>query len=251
MQDVLIGSAVSAMSTGLGAIPILFMKNVTHRWRDILLAYTAGIMTSASMFSLIPEALSLSNTWIVAFGLMLGCLTLLWLEGIVPHVDLEKMEHALGSGSGHAHAPIDHKSMLIIAAITLHNLPEGLSVGVSYASGSEALGPLIAFSIGLQNAPEGFLVALFLVTQNVNRWKALGVAALTGGVEIITALLGFYLSSVVSNLVPYGLSFAAGAMLFIIYKELIPESHGDGHQRSATISFVAGIITMLALTQWV
>ncbi|MCR8844684.1 ZIP family metal transporter [Paenibacillus sp. SC116] len=250
MQDVLIGSAVSAMSTGLGAIPILFMKNVTHRWRDILLAYTAGIMTSASMFSLIPEALSLSNTWVVAFGLMLGCLTLLWLERIVPHVDLEKMEHALGNSKNN-HAPIDHKSMLIIAAITLHNLPEGLSVGVSYASGSEALGPLIAFSIGLQNAPEGFLVALFLVTQNVNKWKALGVAALTGGVEIITALIGFFLSSFVSNLVPYGLSFAAGAMMFIVYKELIPESHGDGHQRAATISFVAGIITMLALTQWV
>ena len=104
----------------------------------------------------------------------------------------------------------------------MHNLPEGLSVGVSYASSDENLGNLIAFSIGLQNAPEGFLVALFLVNQNIGRFKALGIATLTGAVEIITAMIGYTLSSLVAGLVPYGLAFAAGAMMFIVYKELIP-----------------------------
>lgn len=246
MTDVLIGSTISALSTGLGAIPILFMKHLSHRWRDILLAYTAGIMTSASMLSLIPEALMQSNVLIVAVGLLLGTFTLLFLEHKVPHMDLEdpNARHLFNLN-------IDKQAFLIIAAITLHNLPEGLSVGVSYASSNDALGPLIAFSIGLQNAPEGFLVALFLVNQQVNKWKALGIATLTGVVEIVTSLFGYYLSSVIDNLVPYGLAFAAGAMMFIVYKELIPESHGHGFQRAATVSFVLGLITMLALTNWI
>ncbi|WP_028543849.1 ZIP family metal transporter [Paenibacillus taiwanensis] len=245
MNDVLIGSTVSALSTGLGAIPILFLRNMTHRWRDILLAYTAGIMTSASMMSLIPEALAHSNVFVLAIGIMLGCFTLLLLEKAVPHLDLEN------SGVVRGVANIDKRSLLIIAAITMHNLPEGLSVGVSYASSNDTLGPLIALSIGLQNAPEGFLVALFLVNQQVSRLKALFIATLTGAVEIVTSLIGYLLSTVVSNMVPYGLSFAAGAMMFIVYKELIPESHGDGHQRSATVSFLLGLITMVALIEWI
>ncbi|UHA75571.1 ZIP family metal transporter [Paenibacillus sp. 481] len=244
MKDVLIGSAVSALSTGLGAVPILFMKRMSHHWRDILLAYTAGIMTAASMFSLLPEALALSNVFVMSIGLLLGCFALLLLEHFIPHVDLENTEQRMTTFN------LEQKSFLIIAAITLHNLPEGLSVGVSYASNAGELGPLIAFSIGLQNMPEGFLIALFLVHQNVNRWKALGIATLTGAVEIVTGLLGYSLSSVVGDLVPYGLSFAAGAMMFIVYKELIPESHGDGHQRSATVSFIMGLITMISLTEW-
>ncbi|WP_232698916.1 ZIP family metal transporter [Brevibacillus daliensis] len=240
MNEVIVGSTISALATGIGAIPILFFRQVTHRWRDILLAYTAGIMTSASMFNLIPEALAASNLLIITIGILLGSLTLLILERFVPHTDLEHSNNTF---------QIEGKAFLVIAAITLHNLPEGLSVGVSYASGNDSLGTLIAFSIGLQNAPEGFLVALFLVNQNINKWKALGIATLTGAVEIVTALIGFYLSSIIGGLVPYGLSFAAGAMMFIVYKELIPESHGDGNQRVATMSFILGLLTMIYLTE--
>lgn len=238
MTEAIIGSVISALSTGLGAVPILFFRKISHQWRDILLAYTAGIMTSASMFSLIPEALNQSNLLVFTVGILLGSLLLLLLEKMVPHIDLE---------SPHPTFQIEGKALLIITAITLHNLPEGLSVGVSYASGNEALGPLIAFSIGLQNAPEGFLVALFLVNQNIGRWKALGIATLTGAVEIVTGMLGYFLSSYVSGLVPYGLSFAAGAMMFIVYKELIPESHGDGNERVATMAFIFGLVTMIYL----
>jgi zinc transporter, ZIP family len=240
MESVIIGSTLSALSTGLGAIPILFLNRVTHRWRDILLAFTAGIMVSASTFSLIPEALLLGNLTILTIGLFLGVFILNLLEKFIPHIDLEHSSMNIA---------IDRKALLVIAAITLHNLPEGLSVGVSYASDNEEIGNLIAFAIGLQNAPEGFLVALFLVNQNISKWKALIIATMTGAVEIITAILGYTLSSVVANLVPYGLSFAAGSMLFIVYKELIPESHGDGNERSATYSFITGLIVMIYLTQ--
>jgi ZIP family zinc transporter len=238
MESAIIGSIISAMATGAGAIPILFLRNVTHRLHDILLAYTAGIMVSASMFGLIPEALGQSNLTVFTIGITLGTLTLLALEFVLSHVEIEESRFTEG---------IEEKAMLVIAAITLHNLPEGLSVGVSYASDNQSLGGLIAFAIGIQNAPEGFLVALFLVNQNIGKWKALGLATLTGAVEIITSLLGYFASSYVSSLVPYGLSFAAGAMLFIVYKELIPESHGDGNARTATVSFIIGIVTMIYL----
>ncbi|MCC3380358.1 ZIP family metal transporter [Paenibacillus farraposensis] len=242
MSDIFIGSLISALSTGLGAVPILFMRNVTHRLRDVLLAYAAGIMTSASVYNLIPEAIHHSNWFVLSAGILLGCLVLLVMEMYIPHADLENPDAKTFQ--------LESKSFLIIAAITLHNLPEGLSVGVSYASESPNLGNLIAFSIGLQNAPEGFIVALFLVNQNIGRFKALGIATLTGAVEIFTSLIGFYLSSWVNGLVPYGLAFAAGAMMFIVYKELIPESHGDGNQRIATFSFILGLMTMIGLTEW-
>ncbi|KOS04179.1 MULTISPECIES: ZIP family metal transporter [Paenibacillus] len=242
MNDVFVGSFISALSTGLGAVPILFMRNITHRLRDVLLAYAAGIMTSASVYNLIPEAIQHSNWFVLTAGILLGCLVLLVMEMYIPHADLEDPDSKTFQ--------LESKSFLIIAAITLHNLPEGLSVGVSYASETQNLGNLIAFSIGLQNAPEGFIVALFLVNQNIGRFKALGIATLTGAVEIITSLIGFYLSSWVNGLVPYGLAFAAGAMMFIVYKELIPESHGDGNQRIATFSFILGLITMIGLTEW-
>lgn len=241
LDQVIIGSVISALSTGIGAIPILFFRSVTHRWRDILLAFTSGIMVAASTFSLMPQSLANSNLWVLCCGVLLGTCVLTLLEKVVPHIDLEHNRMNIS---------MDTQSTLILAAITLHNLPEGLSVGVSYASGQEGLGGLIAFAIGLQNAPEGFLVALFLINQKVGRWKAFFLATMTGAVEIVTALIGYSLTSFVSELVPYGLSFAAGAMLFIVYKELIPESHGDGHARAATFSFILGLLLMVCLIQW-
>lgn len=241
MKEVVIGSVLSAMSTGLGAAIILFMnRSITHRWRDILLAFTAGIMMAASTMGLIPEALMAGGFIPVMIGVFLGVITLTTLEKNIPHIDLQHTSQKYD-------IEFDQKAMLIIAAITLHNIPEGLSVGVSYASDTEQTGNLIAFAIGLQNAPEGFLVALFLVNQKIGKFKAFIVATLTGAIEIVTALLGFYLTTYVAFLVPYGLAFAAGAMLFIIYKELIPESHGDGNERTSTYAFIIGLLFMILL----
>lgn len=240
MENVVIGSTLSALATGLGALPILFFKSVTHIWRDVLLALTAGIMVAASTFSLIPQALANSNLIVVCLGVLAGTIVLTLLESVIPHIDLEHSRMGIS---------MDTQSLLILSAITLHNIPEGLSVGVSYSS-EEGLGGLIAFAIGLQNAPEGFLVALFLINQRVSRFKAFLLATLTGSVEIVAALVGHYLTYFVEGMVPYGLSFAAGAMLFIVYKELIPESHGDGHERAATFSFIVGLLLMICLIQW-
>ncbi|MBD1380374.1 ZIP family metal transporter [Metabacillus arenae] len=241
MNEVFLGTTLSALATGLGALPILFMeKTITHRWRDILLAFTAGIMMTAAMTGLIPESLNNGGMIQLSIGLLLGVLTLTTLEKSIPHIDLKHSKTGL---------PFDEKALLIIAAITLHNIPEGLSVGVSYSLDQSDTGNLIAFAIGLQNAPEGFLVALFLMNQTIQKWKSFLIATLTGAIEIVAGLLGYYLTTFIGTLVPYGLAFAAGAMLFIIYKELIPESHGDGNERNATYSFIVGILFMILLIE--
>ncbi|WLR52076.1 ZIP family metal transporter [Bacillus tianshenii] len=240
MNEVLMGSILSALSTGLGALPILFLQNVTHRWRDMLLAFTAGVMMAAALLSLIPEALANGGFYPTAIGLLLGVGALTTLEKNIPHIDLEHTKSGI---------QIEQKALLVVAAITLHNIPEGLSVGVSYASTVSDAGNLVAIAIGFQNAPEGFLVALFLANQRLSKYVALLIATLTGAVEIFASLAGYFMTSYISWLVPYGLAFAAGAMLFIIYKELIPESHGDGNERPATYSFILGLLFMLFIIQ--
>ena len=123
-------------------------------------------------------------------------------------------------------------------------------VGISNVSNGQELGALVAIAIGLQNVPDGFLVALFLVTQNVSRGKAIFFATLTGIIEMSAGLIGMLFGESFDYIVPYGLAFAAGSMLFVVYKELIPESHGDGNERAATIAFIFGFLTMVILTDW-
>ncbi|MGP4073681.1 ZIP family metal transporter [Piscibacillus sp. B03] len=240
MSDVFLGSLLAGLATGVGAIPILFIKKLTHKWRDILLAFAGGVMLAAALLSLIPEALDYGTLTQLIFGLIIGAVVLSLLEHSIPHIHVENVNQSI---------KIDQKAMLVVAAITLHNIPEGLATGVSYASGKEGLGEVVAIAIGTQNAPEGFLVALFLIHQSIKRVTAFIIATLTGLVEVVTALLGYYLTNIVDGLVSYGLAFAAGAMLFIIYKELIPESHGDGHERPATHSFIIGILLMISLIE--
>jgi zinc transporter, ZIP family len=178
MGQVLVGSTLSALSTGVGALLILFLHGtITHKWRDILLAFTAGIMMAASLLSLIPESLAAGGILPLLIGIFLGVLTLTIMEKYIPHIDLEHSRKGI---------EIDEKAMLIVAAITLHNIPEGLSVGVSYAVDQSDTGNLIAFAIGLQNAPEGFLVALFLMNQKIKKFNAFIIATLTGAIEIVT-----------------------------------------------------------------
>lgn len=230
----------SSMCTSLGALPVLFIKNVTHKGKDILLAYTAGIMVAASAYGLIPSAIKLSNVGVLIIGILLGTVVLTLLESVIPHTDL-KNESGVN---------IKPSFFLLFAAMSLHNLPEGLSVGISYAGGSRDLAPLVSFAIGLQNIPEGFLIALFLVTQSVKPFKAILYASITAMVELFAGLAGVFFGQSFEGVVPYGLAFAAGSMLFIVYKELIPESHGDGNERASTFSFIIGFLMMICFTHW-
>ncbi|QJC50824.1 ZIP family metal transporter [Paenibacillus albicereus] len=252
MNPILLGSLATAVCTVIGALPALFITNITHRGKDILLAFTAGIMVAASTYGLIPSALKLSNLGTLTIGILLGTTVLLLLELILPHTDpSHESDLDLSPGTTAARRGwlgMDRSSMLFLTAMALHNLPEGLSVGVSYGSSESQLGPIVAISIGLQNIPEGFLTALFLITQGMRRGYAVLMAIGTGVLELIAALVGVSFVAAIETVVPYGLAFAAGAMLFVVYKELIPESHGDGNERVATFSFIVGLLTMIAMT---
>jgi len=239
MAEAFLGIVISAMATGLGALPVLFLNNVSSKLKSLLLGYASGIMMAATTFSLIPESLKVSNIWVLSIGMLLGTFVLNFINSKTEDLDTSDFRFLSG---------VDRKTLVIVTAITLHNLPEGLSVGVSYGVGEENLGGIIAFAIGLQNAPEGFLVGLYLLHQKMSRVKSLMIATFTGAVEIVTAAIGYFLASEVEGLVPYGLSFAAGAMLFVIYKELIPESQEDHQVKFPTYSFILGLISMLYLT---
>ncbi|REK74588.1 ZIP family metal transporter [Paenibacillus paeoniae] len=241
MNGHVVGMVLCALATGIGALPVLFFRRISHRRMDILLAYTAGVMVAASTYGLIPASLKLTNLYVLFFSVLIGALLLSLLEQFVPHVDLQHERMGV---------TLPKESLTLVMAMAFHNVPEGLSVGASFASGSDNLGVIVSLSIGLQNAPEGFLVALFLVNQGVSRRIALLVATLTGLIEMSAAFLGYHLASFAVSLVPYGLAFAAGAMLFIVYKELIPETHGHGYERSATFAFIIGLLSMIGVVEW-
>ncbi|WP_315906821.1 ZIP family metal transporter [Priestia koreensis] len=234
-----IGILFSSLCTVLGALPALLFRNVSHRIKDNLLAYSAGIMVAASTYALIPSTLKLSNIFVLTCGILLGTVALTLLESCLPHADLNH-----SAQSARAAGPL-----LVIASMAIHNIPEGISVGISYSSPLSELGNLVSFSIGLQNIPEGFLICLFLVMNGVPKQKAIALSAFTAVIELSSSYIGLQLSDQFLGIVPYGLAFAAGSMLFVVYKELIPESHGDGNARSATFSFVGGLLSMIIMIE--
>ena len=204
-------------------------------------------MLAATFFSLIQPAVALvegrygsrgAAAIIVAAGLIFGVL-LVWL--------LEKvLANAYRWRADGAGAPIDNVWVFVLA-VTLHNVPEGLAVGVGFGEGDIASGVAIATGIGLQNMPEGLAVALALVAHNYSRWKAFTIAALTGLIEAPSGLLGAAAVAWSQPLLPWALALAAGAMLFVIVQELIPESYRHGYRDAATLGLVAGFIVMLML----
>lgn len=238
MSSALLGSFISAMATVMGALPLFVLRRIPLQLRDILIAFTAGIMVSASAFGLLPQALSESNLLTVTIGLLLGVIILDLIEKNVPHIDVEDK----------VSVNFDSKALLILASLFFHNIPEGLSTGLSYSSENVKLGPMVAIAIGSQNAPEGLIIALFLLNSGVSKLKSLWLVFLTGCVEMVSAVVGYFGASIVQPIIPYGLAFAAGAMLFIVYKELIPESHGNGNERVSTYSFIIGLLMMIYIS---
>lgn len=185
MEEIYMGIIVSSMCTIVGAVPAMFLRNLSHRIKDNLLAYTAGIMVAAATYGLIPSVLKISNLYILTAGIILGTIALTLLDTYMPHVDLEHSPHTSTSS-------FQTSASLLMAAMALHNIPEGLSVGVSYASGYQDLGPLVSFAIGLQNAPEGFLIALFLISHRLNPFKIILFVTITGLIELTASILGLH-----------------------------------------------------------
>ncbi|MBT0159251.1 ZIP family metal transporter [Candidatus Bathyarchaeota archaeon A05DMB-2] len=232
-------SLLAGLATGAGALPVLFTKRISDRLLDVMLGFSAGVMLAATAFSLIVPALDIGGPFVVVFGIIIGALVLHLVDRFVPH-----FHPALGAEGPASRLP---KVWLFVLAITIHNFPEGLAVGVSFGSGDTAAGLVIAMAIGLQNMPEGLAVALPLVREGYSRHKSLMYGMLTGLVEPVGGLLGVALVSVFLPILPWGLAFAAGAMLFVVSDEMIPESHRKGFEREATFGLIAGFVVMMLL----
>jgi ZIP family zinc transporter len=232
-------SSIAGLATGAGALPVLFTKNVSDRLLDIMLGFSAGIMLAATFFSLIIPAIDMSSVWIAVLGIILGAITLHLVDRFIPH--FHPMLGAEGPSSRLS------KVWLFALAITIHNFPEGLAVGVSFGSGDVAAGLVVAMAIGLQNMPEGLAVALPLLREGYSRRRSLWYGTLTGLVEPVGGLLGVALVSVFHPILPWALAFAAGAMLFVVSDEIIPESHRKGFEREATFGLMAGFVIMMIL----
>jgi ZIP family zinc transporter len=245
----LLATALTAAATGLGALPVLATRDVSAKVQDAMLGFGAGVMLAAAAFSLIVPGVAAGETltgsrWlaggIVAAGIAAGAAALLALDRWLPH------EHFMGDGAG-VRAPAARRIWLFVFAIALHNLPEGLAVGVGFGQADLARAWALALGIGVQNLPEGLVVALALRTIGYSRAAALAVAAATGLAEPLGGLLGAGIFGVSAALLPLGLAFAAGAMLFVVSHEIIPESHRKGHETHATLGVVIGFVAMMLL----
>ncbi len=247
-----LGSLIAGSMTAVGALPVLLGRQPSRAMRDLSLGFAAGVMLAASFFSLIIPALDVATeshgdgpvpAAIVCIAILLGMGAVAILNETLPH------EHFKTGPDGPA-SPSLRRIWLFVIAITIHNFPEGLAVGVGFGGGGIEGGLPLAIGIGLQNLPEGLAVAVALLGEGYARRRAFAIAALTGLAEPAGGLLGAAIISVSEPFLPWGLAFAAGAMLYVISHEIIPETHRSGHQKRATLGLSVGLVLMLFLDVW-
>ena len=242
----ILGLIVPGLLTGVGAIPVFFTKNVNQGKLDVFLGAAAGVMLSATCFSLILPSIEengggFRGVLITSLGIFAGAVFLDLIDKYSPH------EHLLDKRVEGNPSNSLKKIWLFVIAITIHNFPEGMATGVGFGGDSVANGLPIAIGIGLQNMPEGLAVALALVRENYTVKKAFLIALFTGLVEPIGAFLGYGLVTWFSPILGFILAFAGGAMLFVISDEIIPETHSNGYERQATYGIIIGFIIMMIL----
>ena len=245
LQTAVLASIAAGAATGIGALPVFLTRSLAPRLNDALLGFAAGVMLAATAFSLIVPALSLAGgglagAAVVAVGLATGAVFLDLVDRYAPHRHFVKGPEGVVS-------PGLARIWLFVIAITIHNFPEGLAVGLGFGGGDVANGLTLAVAIGLQNMPEGLAVAVALRREQYAAGAAFLVALLTGAVEPIGGLIGLGAVSLATPILPYGLAFAAGAMLFVVSDEIIPETHRRCHERLATYAVMAGFAVMMAL----
>lgn len=241
--------------TALGAAVVFFTPQVNRRLLDAMLGFSAGVMLAASYWSLLAPAIRISEygrlpSWLPpAIGFMAGGAILWMLDRSLPH-----LHPGLAMDKAEGPATAARRAVLLVLAITLHNIPEGLAVGVAFGgvvqgvhSTSVSAAVALAIGIGIQNVPEGMAVALPLRGEGMGRLKSFWYGQLSALVEPIAAMLGAFAVVFAAPLLPYALSFAAGAMVYVVVEELIPESHQAGNVDLATMSLMAGFALMMVL----
>ncbi len=249
----IIASLVAGLATGIGSIPIFFTTNISRKLLDSLLGFAAGVMLAATSFSLIVPAIEkggggIKGAFIALIGILIGGFFIDFVDKFFPDTNL--LSNAVnGKTETNSKANLRlRKVWLFVIAITIHNFPEGLAVGVGFGDGDIINGISLAIGIGLQNLPEGLAVALPLLRENYSKTKAFLVALATGLVEPIGGILGVTLAQFARPILPFALAFAAGAMLFVISNEIIPETKNhNSHSKLSTHALLIGFVIMMFL----
>ncbi len=251
--SVWIGILIPFLGTMLGSACVFFMRQkMDGRVQKILLGFASGVMIAASVWSLLIPAIDMSENlgklsfMPAAVGFLLGIFFLLFLDRTIPHMHLD---HQVEGRKSHL-----QRTTMLILAVTMHNFPEGMAVGVVFAGAlmgntDVSLAGAVALSLGIaiQNFPEGAIISMPLKSEGVSKTKAFMYGTLSGIVEPIGALLTLLLSQFMIPLLPYLLSFAAGAMAYVVVEELIPEGSQGDHTNIATIGFAIGFVLMMIL----
>ena len=243
MQLVLLTALGVGGATVIGALIGFAFKNISHKFSDIVLSFAAGVMLSAAVIGLILPSLEYGGKLgilITVAGVFAGAVALNLIDKLVPHL------HKLAGEDIEDHRDTNlGKVLLFVSAIAIHNLPEGIAAGVGFGSGNPAQALVIAGGIALQNIPEGMVIISPMLTAGVKPKRTFIIAMMTGLVEVVGTLIGYFAVSVASAILPFALAFAGGTMLYVISDEMIPETHAHGSERGATYALLVGFCLML------
>ncbi len=238
VSTVFLVALIAGAATGIGALPVFAADRVSHRIYDSSIGFAAGVMFGAAVFSLILPGLEHGTMLELVIGTLVGGVFLLVANAHIPHIHLH-----FGDGDLTEHK---RKAVLVASSITIHNFPEGLAVGIAFGSGMEGVGLALALAIGIQNVPDGFAMAIPANKAGITKWKNILYTTISGGVpEPVAAVLGFAMVRVFTEIFPLAAGFAAGAMMAVIFREMIPDSHGHGYSDTATLTFIVGFALML------
>ena len=243
MEMVLLTALGVGGATVIGAVIGFLFKGVSHRFSDIVLSFAAGVMLAAAIIGLILPSLEYGGKWgllVTVAGIFVGALCLNLVDKAVPH--LHKL---MGTDTETHHNANLNKVLLFVAAIAIHNLPEGIAAGVGFGSGDTARALIIAGGIALQNIPEGMVIIGPMLAAGVKPKKTFVIAMITGLVEVVGTLIGYFAVRLASAILPFALAFAGGTMLYVISDEMIPETHAHGSERGATYALLIGFCVML------
>ncbi len=243
MKLVLLTALGVGGATVIGAVIGFLFKKISHKFSDIVLSFAAGVMLAAAVLGLILPSLEYGGKYgilITVAGIFAGAVCLNLIDKLVPHlhkfVGVEPEKHNNANLS---------KVLLFVLAIAIHNFPEGIAAGVGFGAGDPAQALVIAGGIALQNIPEGMVIIGPMLAAGVTPAKTFVIALITGLVEVVGTLLGYFAVSVSTAILPFALAFAGGTMLYVISDEMIPETHAHGSERGATYALLVGFCVML------
>lgn len=243
MKLVLITALGVGGATLIGSLIGFIFKNISRRFSDIVLSFAAGVMLAAAVLGLILPSLEYGGKFallITVAGIFMGALCLNLIDKLVPH-----LHRFVGSDAEPHNNEGLSKVLLFVLAIAIHNLPEGIAAGVGFGSGDTSQALIIAGGIALQNIPEGMVIIGPMLSAGINPRKTFICAMITGFVEVIGTLIGYFAVSIASAVLPFALAFAGGTMLYVISDEMIPETHSHGNERGATYALLVGFCVML------